>query len=441
VSVAACEDDDEVTGPNKPGTFTITAETVRDSVKVMWNARTDTDSFKVVISSNPTYTQWVADTATIAVFTSDDGVEDDTDYTAAVTAVNDGGETTSGNTPTVTTNFFQWDELYTTSLHFTRAGKSTFYNATPNNGYETLTGIPYASLPCQGCHRPDQAAGTNGCESCHDTATPELGAQVDASLDGVCGGCHSRQVAERQPPANYTDAHDAVSGGDCMYCHSMEDMHGDGTEYNSMLEDGAIDASCDDCHATVPTNNYHQSVHENVDCSTCHMQGVVSCANCHFEGQVSVPETKMARTRVVNWMLLVNRNGKVHPANVQTLEYQGETWAAMAPFYSHTIAKNAVTDCSDCHHNDNIIALTSGDSTLVVMAASDAVPDFGTKGTGLIGVSGRVPVPFYYDGKLLFDFVHYDSGTQTWSFVEQGPDGYQLLYGTPLTEAQLNAIK
>jgi hypothetical protein len=163
------------------------------------------------------------------------------------------------------------------------------------------------------------------------------------------------------------------------------------------------------------------------------MQGVVSCANCHFED----PALKLARGRIVNWMLLVNRNGKVHPANLQTLEYQGETFAAMAPFYSHTIAKNAVTGCGDCHGNANITALTSGDSTLVVM--EQGPPD--ANGTTLVGVGGRVPVPFYYDGKLLFDFVHYDSGTQTWSFVERGPDGYQLLFGTPLTEAQLNAMK
>lgn len=75
----------------------------------------------------------------------------------------------------------------------------------------------------------------------------------------------------------------------------------------------------------------------------------------------------MARTRIVDGMLLVTRNGKVHPANVQTLEYQGETFAAIAPFYAHTIAKNAVTGCSDCHGNASITALTTGDSTLVVM--------------------------------------------------------------------------
>ena len=439
--VNACEEESAVAGPNPPGDFTVTAETVRDSIKVMWGKREDTDSFKVAISSNPTYTKWYYAADTMAVFTSSDGVEDDTEYTATVTAFNQGGETVSGNTATVRTNFFPWDEYYTTSLHYTRAGKAFFYNTTPNDGYETLTGIPYGDLPCQGCHRPDQAVGTTGCESCHDSATPELGAQVDASLDGVCGGCHSRQVAERGAPANYTDAHDAVSGGDCMYCHTLEDMHGDGTEYNSMLEDGAIDASCDDCHTSVPANSFHQSVHADVDCSSCHMQGVVSCANCHFEGQVSVPETKMARTRIVDWMLLVNRNGKVHPANVQTLEYQGETFAAIAPFYAHTIARNAVSGCTDCHGNANVTALTSGDSTLVVMEASDAVPDFGTKGTGLVGRGGRVPVPFYYSGKLLFDFVHFDTGAGTWSFVERGPDGYQMLFAEPLTEAQINALK
>ncbi len=161
----------------------------------MWNARTDTDSFKVEISSNPTYTQWVDGTETMAVFTSDDGVEDDTDYTATVTAVNDGGETASGNTATVTTNFFPWDEYYSTSLHASRAGKSWFYNASPNGGFESLAGVPYNELPCQGCHRKDQAAGTTGCESCHDTPNPQLGAQVDATLSfcGGSNGCHGRQ--------------------------------------------------------------------------------------------------------------------------------------------------------------------------------------------------------------------------------------------------------
>lgn len=143
-SLVARDEEGEATGPNPRGTFTITAETVRDSVKVMWGARTDTDSFKVEIGWKPTYTQWVEGSATMAVFTSGEGVEDDRDYRAAAPAVNEVGETVGSNTPTVTTNFFPWDENYPASLHFTRAGKAWFYGATPNDGYERLLAYPTA---------------------------------------------------------------------------------------------------------------------------------------------------------------------------------------------------------------------------------------------------------------------------------------------------------
>lgn len=281
----------------------------------MWPAQATVDSFRVEITSNPTLIRWVGGAETIGIFNRDDGVEDDTDYTATVTAVNEAGTTASNNSPMVTTNFFMWDEYYPTSLHFTRGGKPTFYNTTPNNGYETLTGVPYVQLPCQGCHRPNQAPGTKGCESCHDTADPQLGAQVDASLSGVCGGCHGRQAAERSH--GFTDAHDTMSGGDCMFCHTAEDMHGDGTEYASMLEDGAIDARCSNCHTDVASvgGMYHSTHLSSVECRTCHMQSVVSCYNCHFEGQTAGRDDKFARTQIKNWTFLLNRNGKVHPAN------------------------------------------------------------------------------------------------------------------------------
>jgi predicted CXXCH cytochrome family protein len=77
----------------------------------------------------------------------------------------------------VTTNFFPWDENYATSLHSSRMGKATFCDKTPRSGFEVLTGVALASLPCQGCH---------------DTADPQLGAEVDDSMDGVCVKCHGR---------------------------------------------------------------------------------------------------------------------------------------------------------------------------------------------------------------------------------------------------------
>jgi len=92
----------------------------------------------------------------------------------------------------VTTNFFPWDENHATSLHSSRMGKATFCNETPNSGFEVLTGVALASLPCQGCHWEGQPGAPNGCEGCHDTADPQLGAEVDDSMDGVCVKCHGR---------------------------------------------------------------------------------------------------------------------------------------------------------------------------------------------------------------------------------------------------------
>lgn len=59
----------------------------------------------------------------------------------------------------------------------------------------------------------------------------------------------------------------------------------------------------------------------------------------------------------------------------------------------------------------------------------------------VVDMAGGVPVPFYCDGKLLFDFVHFDSVTGTWPFVERDPNGYQVLFAEPLTESQSNTLK
>lgn len=427
-AVLACDEDDDVVGAQPPAGFEVAVSTSTDTVTVSWEAQTDVDSMVVTIASNPVLSVTVAGDATEAIFTSDDGLEDGVTVTASVTAYGQGGSTDSGNTPTVETDFFPWDEYYPESLHYTRAGKSTFYNESPNGGFESLTGVAYSALPCQGCHRYDQVPGARGCESCH-TTEPKLGAEVDATLDGVCGDCHSRQKAEAN---HFTDYHRDELGMTCMDCHSLEDVHGDGNSYSSMLEDGAIDASCDNCHTSVVSNSYHNIHGDLLDCSTCHTQGIVSCYNCHLEGQLASPPIKKARAQLTSWMFLVNdQSGKVHPANVQTLEYQGQTWVAMAPFYGHTIDRNAVSGCGDCHGNAAIDAFNA-DSTLVV-TEFDGV-------NNVIPWQGIIPVPENFQDVFSFDFLHYDPGTDTWSFVETGPDGWQLLYGTPLTDAQLSDL-
>jgi hypothetical protein len=56
----------------------------------------------------------------------------------------------------------------------------------------------------------------------------------------VCNGCHSRQGLEK---SLYSDVHRDM-GFDCMACHTLEDVMGDGTEYLSLQDIGAIDSEC-----------------------------------------------------------------------------------------------------------------------------------------------------------------------------------------------------
>ena len=132
---------------------------------------------------------------------------------------------------------------FDTSLHATRAGKAYWY-AAENGGFEAFTGIPIAVLGCQECHGPTDANG-NAYEGpypgmdCHDCHATDTDWSVSQSQ---CYGCHGRQRMEAFG-LGLTDVH-RDAGMVCWDCHSDGDLHGDGTEYISMLEPGATDADC-----------------------------------------------------------------------------------------------------------------------------------------------------------------------------------------------------
>lgn len=441
--LTACEnDDDPVVEPELPPSgVTVTISVDVDVITVSWTSAMTATSYRIDLAGGVTMSKTATATETSAVFDEDDGVVDGTEYTATVYAINDSGETASTNAPNVTTNYFPWDEYYETSLHRTGMGKQTFYNTVPNGGFEQYVGVPYSELACRGCHTPGLGFGTvqgeRGCLSCHDTDNPTLGATVDGdALDGVCGVCHSRQKAEAFVHG-YSDVH-RDSGMGCMDCHSMGDVHGDGTEYLSMLEEGAIDARCSNCHTTLASNSYHNMHGETVDCTACHTQSVVTCNNCHIETELATG-AKLAYGQFKNWNFLLNRNGMVHTGNYQSVVYEDKSVVAFGPFYAHTIVKNAVT-CGDCHgsaavtdwHDDGVIDVVVWDET-------KGDPN----GKNLTYQNGIIPIPpNYFEGGLRFDFVTLtEVGSGTWEFVKTGADIYQMLYATPLTQEQMDKLK
>lgn len=425
---AACGDDDGGTQPfPPPGAPTVTASTVADTVFVSWTRADGAITYGVTLTSGSARLK--KSTSGLEVtFTAADGLEDGVVYTVEVFAGNSEGETPATNKPTVETNFFPWDEYFATSLHATGQGKKTFYNVSPNGGFEHYTGIAYETLACKGCHEP---ASTGGCLACHDTENPQLGAQVDATAEGVCGNCHGRQKAE--VGKGYGDVHRDAGMG-CMDCHTLGDVHGDGTQYASMLEDGAIDAKCSNCHNSVSSNSYHDMHSSTVDCTACHTQSVVTCYNCHFETEVEL-HTKKAYTQVKDWLFLINRNGKVHTANFQSVTHDGDAMVGMGPFYAHTVSRNARTGCSDCHGNESVTDWFDDD-------VIDVVVWDGAAGA-LTFRKGVIPVPpNYASGGMRFDFVDLDQpGGSVWSFLKTGADRIQLLYGTPLTAEQMNKLR
>jgi hypothetical protein len=325
---------------------------------------------------------------------------------------------------------------FETSLHATRQGKATFYSK-ENGGFETLTNVPMSDLPCQQCHAQTYADGTPvnaaayepGCKDCH--------AQVgDKPSQEVCLGCHSRQGFEI---GNFSDVHREM-GFECTSCHTQREMHGDRTQYSSMLEPGAMDAKCENCHTTLVDNTYHNIHQENVDCIVCHSQSLTTCYNCHFESEVAGGGKRFFAPPRTDFELLINRNGKVYAATMQTLVYQGKSFVAIAPFGSHTISKEARSACSDCHNN---AALQEYAETGKI-----TVTRWDDEEGKLIGPRGIIPLPPDWQEALQFDFLDYtgdpanpETDATKWIFLKHGADLMQMLFSEPLTDEQMEKLK
>ena len=432
--------------PGAPGALTLTAATEADEVTLTWTASSLATSYRAELVGGTADLEAVLAGGTLtAMFTAtDDGLEDGVTYAATVYAINDEGETAS-NEESVDTNFFPWDEYFPTSLHETGAGKTTFYDAIPNRGFEEATGVAYASLACVGCH--STASGLppvsgRSCDRCHDTADPQLGDEVDTDWDtGVCIGCHSRQNLEKN--LGYSDVHRDM-GFECKTCHGLEDVHGDGTAYDGLMDIGAIKAACENCHDAGagfvhPAGDPHGGA---VACASCHAQSAVTCNNCHFEAQVPPITGKFFLTPPAHdWLWLGNRlkrdgsgETEVYPVNYQSVEYIDDTFVAFGFYTPHTIGTGR--GCSDCHNN------MGGTNPAIIQYNTDGFIDvakWNPATSNLDYPTGVVPMPADYLTSLRFDFATTADGGTTWTFLKAGADTIQVLdfWMTPLSTDQM----
>jgi hypothetical protein len=327
---------------------------------------------------------------------------------------------------TITTSSFsqqtqQHDCIFkSSSLHYNVKGMAYWYDKS-QGGLEKITGVPYEKLNCNNCH-------IDNCDVCHKTDKDGKAFYTNetANNQDMCLKCHAREAAimKIDKNNNTADVHFAA-GMKCMDCHSPREMHGDGVEYLSMKQPGAMDVNCEECHSEVGKTISHTIHKNNIDCKSCHVQQVVSCTNCHFETMVK--EGKRVSLPVSNWEFLMNYNGKVTSANMQTFVVPGnKTFLMFAPQFSHSVSKEGKR-CEECHANGNVEKVKNGTINLTWFE-NDKVEQ--TKGV--------IPVA----NGVLYNSVYQDYKDGKWTPIEnpEKPVVQYVGFGTPLSDEQINKL-
>lgn len=312
------------------------------------------------------------------------------------------------------------DCFFLSSLHYTTEGMRHWYSK-ETGGLEVITGVPYDQLSCKNCH-------TTGCDRCHrdEKDGSLIYSTTEAKKQSLCLECHGRAKAMIgiDQKAEQVDVH-FQKGMECMDCHTGKEVHGDGTEYVSMEQKGAMDARCENCHETVEQSPPHTVHGDKLDCKACHVRHVVSCTNCHFDHFLKTGEKKADPKS--DWVFLLNTKGKVTSANMQTFVAKGDkTFLMFAPHMSHSIMREGRA-CDDCHGTDIVKQLNEGKVVLTKMVNGK-----------VINTKGVIPV---VDG-VDYDCVYLDLKDGEWIPLENPaePIYHFPAYGEPLSREQLKKL-
>jgi Cytochrome c3 len=254
------------------------------------------------------------------------------------------------------------EPMFSTSLHQTGEGMRHWYEA--DDGFGSLTGIPYNDLGCKNCH-------VDSCDTCHIEKTESgLSYSVDvAKKPDTCLKCHVRAKATfaMDRSAGCLDVH-VEAGMVCSDCHTAREMHGDGVPYKSMRDPAAKDAACANCHGedsdgpATPETESHTVHNGKLDCNACHVRNTMTCYNCHF-GEFRRTKDKPASFagKVKDFLLLVNCQGKVTSGNLQTMvSGKSETFIVYVPYFTHSIMSEG-RKCEACHATEAVLTLASGE--------------------------------------------------------------------------------
>jgi hypothetical protein len=210
-----------------------------------------------------------------------------------------------------------------------------------------------------------------------------------------------------------------------MDCHSSREMHGDGTEYMSLKQPGAMDTKCEKCHPSVKPTDSHTVHGDKLDCKACHVRHVVSCTNCHFETQIR--EGKRTAIPVSGWVFLMNYAGKVSSASMQTFVLKGnKTFFMFAPHMSHSVMKEG-RKCDGCHGTTTMKDVQNGKVKLLWFE----------KGK-VMNLKGVIPVVKGVD----YQCIYQDRKEGKWIPIQNPPEPlyHYAAFGEPLSKEQLDRL-
>ena len=321
---------------------------------------------------------------------------------------------------------------YQKSLHFSGQGMRSCYEG--QNGFMTLTKIPFSQAGCSQCH-------ARSCDQCHgiEAKKGKMGFSVKESRkEATCLKCHEEEklVMEFNQESGNKDVHTAAKMS-CLSCHKDEDIHGDGVAREKLRDAEAITPTCEGCHVGEKTKGprfdpdikphlRHKKCTE-LDCTACHVRSSVTCYNCHFSEFMKTKNRKGNFIPTTDLLMLVNYQGKVTAATAVVLVDGKKTFVSYTPYFTHNVMKKG-RDCTECHGNAGM-QLVSGGKKIPVATFENGKVKFW---------SGVVPIA---DNILQWQF--FDKRKGNWVPLNtQKPDIERFTNcAGPLTEKQLKMLR
>jgi len=237
---------------------------------------------------------------------------------------------------------------------------------------------------CSQCH--------SSCGQCHVSRPTGAGGGLlsghlfvkQPPMEEVCTACHGSRVGNEYLGKNKNskpDVHLEKAQMKCNGCHTGDQMHGDGNEYENRyeVENGP---QCVDCHnkiygadgLNIETHKTHKG---KASCQVCHAQAYTSCFNCHVATDKNDQKYFEVESHSLGFKIGLNPlRSKKYPEKFVTVRHvpvdpdtfkfyvkdglsrfdMRPTWKMATP---HNIRRQTSQNksCDNCHGNTNLFLM------------------------------------------------------------------------------------